>query len=212
MGIFNKLKQMAGGVDAEVLRDGVPAQAVILAVQPTGTTIEVGNGLVQRVCEFGVQLIPDGAPEYRAIVRQRIPEILLGRIEPGVTRIAAKVHPQDPQRIALDFAAPPPAVRYSAGGDAQHSAAHVLSVGERAEAVIVSSAALNMTNAQGVPLFAFELTVIPGSGGDPFQAKTGMPMPPAALPLVYPGSRVPVCYLRENRNAVVIDWAAAGVN
>ena len=210
MGIFNKLKQMAGGVDAEVLRDGVPAQAVLLMVQPTGTTVEVGNGLVQRVCEFAVQVIPDGAPEYRTVVRQRIPEIMLARIEPGVTRVAAKVHPQDPNRVALDFAAPPPAVRYSSGGDEKHSAAHVLSVGDRGDAVIVSSTPLNMTNQQGVPLYAFELTVIPASGGDPFQAKTGMPTPPTALPLLFPGSRVPVRYLPENRNAVVIDWAAAG--
>ncbi|HTJ67866.1 MAG TPA: hypothetical protein VL551_10085 [Actinospica sp.] len=211
MGIFNKLKQMAGGVDAEVLRDGVPAQAVILAVAPTGTTVEVGNGLVQRVCEFGVQVIPDGAPEYRTIVRQRIPEIMLARIQPGITRIAAKVHPRDQQRVALDFDAPPPTVRYSGGGDAQHSAAHVLQTGQRGDAVIVSSAPLNMTNSQGVPLYAFELTIIPANGSDPFQSKTGMPTPAAALPLVFPGSRVPVCYLPENLNAVVIDWASAGV-
>ena len=212
MGIFNKLKQIAGGVDAEVLRDGVPAQAVVLAVRPTGTTVEVGNGLTERVCEFGVQVIPNGAAEYRAVVRQRIPEIMLARIEPGTTRIAAKVHPQDQQRIALDFSAPPPAVRYTSGGDPQHSAAHVLEVGERAEAVIVSGTALNMTNAQGVPLYAFELTVMPGGGADPFQTRTGMPAPPAALPLIFPGSRVPVRYLPENRNAVVIDWVSAGVN
>ena len=212
MGILGKLKHLAGGVDKEVLESGVPAQAVLLGVRPTGTTIEVGNGLVERVCEFAVQVIPDGTPEYRAVVRQRIPEIMLARIQPGVTRVAAKVHPQDAQRIALDFAAPPPSVRFSAGGDPQHSAAHVLANGERGDAVIVSGAPLNMTNAQGVPLYAFELTVIPASGGNPFQAKTGMPTPPGALPLIFPGSRVPVRYLAENPNAVVIDWASAGVN
>lgn len=215
MGILGKLgkglSNLTGGVDAEVLKNGVPAQAVLLAVRPTGTTVEIGNGLVERVCEFGVQVFPDGEPEYRTTVRQRMPEIFLARIQPGVTRIAAKVHPQDPNRIALDFNAPPPEVRRAATQDAQHSAAHVLAVGEPAYAVIVSGEPLNMTNQQGVPLYAFELTIM-AEGRDPFKARTGMPTPPRALPLIFPGSRVPVRYLPENPNAVVIDWISAGVN
>lgn len=210
MGVFDKIKKLTGGVDGEVLAIGVPAQAVVLAVQPTGTTIEVGNGLVQRVCEFAVQVFPDGATDYRTVVRQRVPEIMLARIEPGVTRVAAKVHPQDAQRVVLDFAAPPPSVQYTSGGGKEHSAAYILSEGLRGEAVITSGSSLNMTNKDGVPLYAFELTVVPGDGADPYQVRVGVPTPPAALPLVFPGSRVPVRYLRETPNAVVIDWAAAG--
>ena len=127
-----------------------------------------------------------------------------------MTRIAAKVHPQDPQRVVLDFAAPPPSVRMSAGGDAQHSAAHVLAVGQRGEAVIVSGSPLNMTNQQGVPVYLFILTVMPETG-DPFQVKVGNPTPPSALPLIFPGSRVPVRYLPESTKSVMIDWSNAGV-
>jgi len=214
MGILGKLgkglSNLTGCVDAEVLKSGIPAQAVVLAVRPTGTTVEIGNGLVERVCEFAVQVFPDGAPEYRTTVRQRMPEIFLAQIQPGTTRVAAKVHPQDQNRIALDFAAPPPAVRRAENTDNQHSAAHVLAMGEPAYAVIVSGEPLNMTNAKGVPMFAFELTIMP-EGRDPFQVRAGMPTPPRALPLIYPGSRVPVRFLPENPNAVVIDWTSAGV-
>lgn len=215
MGILGKLgkslSNLTGGVDAEVVKIGVPAQAVVLGVRPTGTTVEIGNGLVERVCEFAVQVFPDGEPEYRTTTRQRMPEILLARIEPGVTRVAAKVHPQDPQRVVLDFAAAPPPVRRAANTDAQHSAAHVLANGEPAYAVIVGGEPLNMTNPQGVPMYVFELTIMP-DGRDPFKTRTGMPTPNGALPLIFPGSRVPVRFLPENPNAVVIDWRSAGVN
>ena len=215
MGILGKLgkslSSLTGGVDAEVLKIGIPAQAVVLAVAPTGTTVEIGGGLVERVCEFAVQVFPDSAPEYRTTVRQRMPEIMLARIQPGVTRVAAKVHPQDQQRIALDFTAELPAVRRAGGQDPQHSAAHVLAMGEPAYAVIVAGEPLNMTNSQGVPMFAFDLTLMP-EGRDPFQVRAGMPTPPRALPLIFPGSRVPVRFLPDNPNAVVIDWVSAGVN
>ncbi|HET9168491.1 MAG TPA: hypothetical protein VFN97_03610 [Actinospica sp.] len=215
MGILGKLgkglSNLTGGVDAEVMKNGIPAQAVVLAVVPTGTTIEIGNGLVERVCEFAVQVFPDGAPEYRTTVRQRMPEIMLARIQPGVSRVAAKVHPQDQQRVALDFNAPPPPVRRAASQDPRHSAAHVLAMGEPAYAVVISGEPLNMTNAQGVPMFAFDLTIMP-EGRDPFQVRAGMPTPPRALPLIFPGSRVPVRFLPDNPNAVVIDWLSAGVN
>lgn len=210
MNMFGKLKKLAGGVDEDVLKVGVPAQAVLLGVAPTGTTIEVGNGLVQRVCEFAVQVFPDGGTDYKTVVRQRIPEIMLARLEPGTTRFAAKVHPQDQQRVVLDFAAPPPSVQYSSSGAKEHSAAYVLAEGLRGEAVISSGTPLSMTNKEGVPLYAFELTVVPGDGSDPYQARVGMPTPASALPLVFPGSRVPVRYLRESPHAVVIDWPAAG--
>ena len=112
--------------------------------------------------------------------------------------------------MVLDFNAPVPNVRY-VGGDPTHTAAYVLANGEQAEAVIVSSQPLNMTNAEGVPLHAFELTVIPGGyGQDPYRAKVGHPVPPSALPLIFPGAKVPVRVLPSEPNGIAIDWAAAG--
>ena len=112
--------------------------------------------------------------------------------------------------MVLDFNAPVPNVRY-VGGDPKYTAPYVLANGERAEAVIVGSQPLNMTNAEGVPLHAFELTVIPGGyGQDPYRAKVGHPVPPSALPLIFPGAKVPVRVLPSEPNGIAIDWAAAG--
>jgi hypothetical protein len=231
MGLFNKItKGMTGidvdgmmkqvntsvagltaGPDAEVLQFGRPAQAAILQVQPLGTTVSVGNGLVERVCVFVVKITMDDVAPYQAQVKQRVPEIHLGQLQTGSVVVAAKVHPQDPQRIILDFNAPLPTVRYTGGGDPTHTAAYVLATGDRAEAVIVSSQPLNMTNAEGVPLQAFELTVIPaGYGQEPYRAKIGHPVPPSALPLIFPGAKLPVRVLSTDPNRIAIDWASAG--
>ena len=202
---------LAAGPDAEVLQLGRPAQAAILQVQPLSTTVSVGNGLVERVCVLNVKITMDDVQPYQVQVKQRIPEIHLAQLQSGSVVVAAKVHPQDPQRVVLDFNAPLPTVRYNGGGDPTHTAAYVLANGEQAEAVIVSSQPLNMTNAEGVPLQAFELTVIPGGyGQEPYRAKVGHPVPPSALPLIFPGAKVPIRVLPSEPNRIAIDWAAAG--
>lgn len=214
MGLFSKISKglsgMVGGVDAEVLQIGRPAQAQLLQVMPQGTTMQVGGGMVERVCEFFVRITMDDVPPYETRVRQRIPEVYLGRFQPGATVVvAAKVHPQDPHRVVLDFQAPPPPVRAARNADPRQSAAYLLANGDQAQAVIVSSQPLNMTNPEGVPLYGFVLTVIPQDGRDPYQVQVGNPVPPSALPHLFPGSKVPVRLLRDEPNAVVIDWAAA---
>lgn len=229
MGLFNKItKGMTGvdvdqmmkqvnesvagltaGPDAEVVQLGRPAQAAILQVQPLSSTVSVGNGLVERACVFVVKITMDDVPPYRVQVQQRVPEIHLAQLQTGSVVVAAKVHPQDPQRVVLEFGAPLPTVRYSDGGDPTHTAAYVLANGDQAEAVIVSSQPLNMTNAQGVPLHAFELTVVPQNSREPYRAKVGHPVPPSALPLVFPGARVPIRVMPSEPNRLAIDWGAA---
>jgi hypothetical protein len=66
-----------------------------------------------------------------------------------------------------------------------------------------------MTNAAGVPLYAFALTVIP-SAGNPYQVQVGNPVPNEAIALCFPGSRLPAKVAADKLESVVIDWAAAG--
>jgi hypothetical protein len=101
------LSGLVGGVDAEVMRVGLAARAVVEEVVPTGTVVQLGGGLDERVCEFVVAVSVGDAPAYRARVRQRAPEFFLARArskEP--VAVAARVHPLEPQRVALDFDAP----------------------------------------------------------------------------------------------------------
>lgn len=214
MGLFSRiskgLSEMVGGVDAETMRIGRPAQAELLQVVPQSTTVQMSGRLVERVCEFVVTVTMDDTAPYQARIRQRIPEVYLARLQPGgMAAVAAKVHPQDPQRIALDFNAPLPQIRAARTGDPRMSAAYLLANGVPADAVIVNAQPLNMTNPEGVPLHALTLTVMPLDGRQPYQVQVGNPVPPSALPHVYPGSRVPVRVHPEEPQAVVVDWSAA---
>ena len=203
MGLLSK---MTGGPDKKLLETGLLGRAIITNVRPTGTTLEVGNGLVQRVCVFTVEVSLDGKAPYTATCKQRIPEIHIAQIQPGNTTVAVRANPAELTQIALDFATEPPVVT-TPGGSGNHSAAEILATGAPGRAVIVQYQPLGKRNPAGVDIYAFMLTVMPHSG-DPYQIQVGNPAPPAALPYLFPGSRVPVM-IGTNPNAVVIDWEAA---
>jgi hypothetical protein len=206
MGFFSKL---TGGVDKKLLTTGVLGQGLITDVKLTGTTLQSGNGLVQRACVFTMEVRIDGKEAYLATCKQRIPELQIPQLQPGDTLVAVRVDPADPSRVAIDFSAPPPVVTAPAAtGD--HSAAHVLATGQPAEAVIVASTPIMRRNAAGVDIYAFTLNVLP-SGGNPYQIQVGNPVPASALAFLFPGSRVPV-KIGSDPNAVVIDWDLAAAN
>ncbi len=203
MGLLSK---MTGGPDKKLLETGLLGRGIITGVQPTGTTLEVGNGLVQRVCVFTVEVSLDGRAPYTATCKQRIPEIHIPQIQPGNTTVAVRANPAALTQIALDFGTEPPVVT-TPGGSGNHSAAEILATGAPGRAVIVQYQPLGKRNPAGVDLYAFLLTVMPHDG-DPYQIQVGNPTPPAALPFLFPGSRVPV-KIGTTPNAVVLDWEAA---
>jgi hypothetical protein len=203
MGFLNKL---TGGTDKKLLETGLLGRGIITDLKLTGTTLQSGNGLVQRACVFTVEVSLDGKDPYTATCKQRIPEIEIPRFQPGATTVAVRVNAEDPSQIALDLGTEPPVVTTPAG-TGNHSAAEILASGLAAKAVIVESMPLGKKNPAGVDIYAFTLTVIP-EGKDPYQIQVGNPTPPAALPFLFPGSRVPV-KIGSEPNAVVIDWVAA---
>jgi hypothetical protein len=203
MGLLSKI---TGGTDKKLLQTGLPGRGIITEVQLTGTTLQSGNGLVERVCHITVEVSLDGKEPYTATCKQRINEIQIAQIQPGATTVAVRANADDLTDIAIDFAAEPPVVTTPAGtGD--HSAAAILASGESARAVIVESMPIGKRTPAGIDVYAFTLTVMP-QGRDPYQIQVGNPTPPAALPFLFPGSRVPV-KIGTVPNAVVIDWDAA---
>ncbi|HWF21364.1 MAG TPA: hypothetical protein VG226_04405 [Acidimicrobiales bacterium] len=203
------LRKLTGGTDKKLLETGLLGQGLITDIKVTGTTVQTGNGLVQRSCVFTVQVTLDGKEPYVATCKQRILEVQIPQFSPGSTTVAVRVNPEDPTDIALDLATAPPEVTMAAGsGD--HSAATVLATGEPAQAVIVESTSLNKRNPSGVEIYAYTLTVMP-TDRDPYQIQVGNPTPPAALPFLYPGSHVPV-KIGSVPNAVVIDWDKAAAD
>lgn len=197
---------MTGGVDKKLLQTGLLGRGVITDLKLTGTTVQAGNGLTQRACIFTVEVTLDGTPSFTATCKQRIPEISIPEIQPGSSVVAVRVDPDDHANIVIDLQTDPPTVTLAAGsGNA--SAAELLATGRPGRAVIVQSQALGTRSPSGVDLYAFVLTVMQ-EGKDPYQIQVGNPTPAAALPLLFPGSQVPV-KIGENINAVVIDWDAA---
>lgn len=203
MGLLSKL---TGGPDKKLLETGLLGRGIIADVTLTGSTVQTGNGLVQRICQFAVEVSLDGRDPYMATCRQRIPEIQIPQIQPGSTMVAVRVNPAELTQIALDFSTEPPVVTAPAG-TGNRSAAEVLATGEPGRAVIIAFQPLGKRNQAGVDVYAYQLTVIP-EGRDPYQIQVGNPTPPAALPFLFAGSRVPV-KIGTIPNAVVIDWEAA---
>jgi hypothetical protein len=203
VGLFKKL---TGGVDEKLLQTGALARGTIMGVRPSGTTLQSGNGLVERKCEFQVQVTLDGQAPYEATCTQRVPEVYLPQFQPGASVVAVRVDPQDRSRIVLDLASEPPNVRVGREAGAP-SAADILATGRPAKAVIVQSQPLGMRNEEGVDIHAFVLTVMP-DGQQPYQTQVGNPTPAEALPLLFPGSHVPV-RVGATPDHVVIDWRQA---
>src|SRR5258708_1840000 len=186
MGLLSK---MTGGPDKKLLETGLLRRGIITGVQPTGTTLEGRNGLVQRACVFTVEVSLDGRAPYTATCKQRIPEIHIPQIQPGNTTVAVRANPAALTQIALDFGTEPPVVT-TPGGSGNHSAAEILATGAPGRAVIVQYQPLGKRNPAGVDLYAFLLTVMPHDG-DPYQIQVGNPTPPPALPSLFPASSLP---------------------
>ncbi len=205
MGLFSKLKAATGSVDGELLAHGVLGRGTIISVDLTGMAVTSGVD-EYRVCQVTLQVNLDNTPAYTATCRQRIPIYVLGQLQPGNTVVAVRVDPNDQSRVAIDFNTEPPTVTM-ARGSGQSSAAEVLATGIPARGVIVATQPLGMRNPDGLDMYAFLLTVMP-QGGVPYQTQVGNPVPPTALPFLYPGSQVQVKIEQSNPQAVVIDWAA----
>jgi hypothetical protein len=203
MGLLSKL---TGGTDTKLLANGRPARGVIVDVALTGSTVQMGGGFVERICVFTVEVTLDGQPPYHAQIRQRIPEIQIPQIQPGNTMVMVKVDPSDPTKAAIDWSTPAPKVTMTNTG--RMTAADIIASGLACEAVIIESRPLGMQNPSGIDMYAFALSVfVPGRA--PYQIQVGNPVPPPALPLLFPGSRLPAKVDPDEPNGLAIDWETA---
>jgi hypothetical protein len=209
MGFLNKMKTALGGDDSELLATGLLGRADIVNIRVTGSSVQHGGAPPEQICVFDLMVYLDDTPGFPAEVRKRVPVYALANIQPGLTILAVRVDPNDHSRVGIDFSVEPPVVRL-AQKPGQTSAQDVLERGNPCEAVIIQSQPLGVKSSlSGLDMFAFMLTVmIPGQA--PYQIQVGNPVPPEAVPLIFPGSRLPAKILPEGGpNDVVIDWKAA---
>ncbi len=208
MGLFSKVKTAFGGDDSELMATGVLGRGEILDVRITGSSVQVGGAPPQQVCVFQVQVYLDDTPSFPAEVRKRVPVYALANIVPGQTVVAVRVDPNDHSRVGIDFSVEPPVVRL-AKTPGKLTAAEVLEQGSPCEVVIIQSQPLGAKNSTGLDMYAFQLTVmVPGTA--PYQIQVGNPVLPEAVPLIFPGSKLPAKFMpNTQRENVVIDWKAA---
>jgi len=210
MGLFSKVRQMTGSPSKDLLQHGLLGRGIITGVEQTGVSTGVDFD-PSHVCVFSVEVSLDNTPRYTATCRQAIRATIMPQLLGGEVTVAVRVNPADHAEIALDLATEPPIVTVSAtDGDANTgSAAEILENGAPCRAVIVESLPLGRRNPAGVDLFAFSLTIL-AEGRAPYQTRLGMPVPPEAVPLLYPGNTVPAKRLPDrDDHYVMIDWADA---
>jgi hypothetical protein len=208
MGIFNKLKTSFGGDDPDLMTRGILGRGVVDRVRITGTSVQMGGSIPEQVCEFDLTVYLDDTPPFAAQARKRIPVYAIGEFQPGSSVVAVRVDANDHTRVGIDLNSQPPDVRMAAGSS-QGSAAAILANGTPCDAVIIQYQPLGMKNHSNVDMYAFVLTVL-ASGVAPYQIQVGNPVPPEALPLLYPGSKLPARFDPNGvKEAVAIDWAGA---
>lgn len=212
MGFFDDIassfRSAVGSVDDTLLTTGTLARGDVIGVDISGTTLQMGNGLVERKCTFTLQVYLDGQQPYQATTVQRVPEVYLPQLQTGQAVVAVRVDPADPSRVAIDFNSEVPTVTLAAQ-EGPNSAAWILEHGKPITVVVVGNQPIGAKTAKGDDIHALTLTVATGVE-TPYQIQVGNGVPASALPLLYPGSKLHA-KLGEQPNDVVVDWAKGQV-
>lgn len=208
MGLFNKMRDLAGSVPKQLLEDGLLGRGIIVSAKQTSVSTGVDFD-PSHVCVFTVEVGLDNQPRYTATCRQAVRATLLPLLMTPGAAVAVRVDPTDHSRIALSLAEEPPTVTLASSGDPNtSSAARILELGAPCQAVIVATQPLGMRNPKGDDMYAFTLTIM-AEGRPPYQIQVGNPVPAAAIPLLYPGNTVPAKRMEGgDEREVVIDWEA----
>jgi hypothetical protein len=209
MGLLSKMRNMTGSVPKKLLENGLLGRGIITGVQQTSVSTGADFN-PSHVCVFTLEVTLDNVPRYTATCRQAVLATVLPQLMSGGATVAVRVNPDDHSEVALSLGEEPPTVTMAASGDPKTgSAAEILADGIDCRAVIVQSQPLGTRNPKGVDMYAFLLTVML-DGRAPYQVQVGNPVPPDAVPLLYPGNNVPAKTLPDRGDQyIVIDWENA---
>jgi hypothetical protein len=207
MGWFGNL---IGSADSSVIQNGILGRGEITNLTMSGMTLQTGNGLVERKCTITANVYLDNTPVFVATIVQRVQEIVIPQLSSGGAVVAVRVDPTDHGKVAIDFTAAVPEVTLARTTDNAHSAAYLLANGKPIKVVLVGDQPLGKKNADGVEMYALQLTAYEGVD-TPYQLTVGNPVPASALPLLFPGSKLHAM-LGDDPNSVVVDWAAGAAS
>ena len=128
--------------DSKVLDAGVPGQAVVMSLEPTGTVI---NDLYY-VCNVGLRVTLPAQATYDVMIKQSVPLHAMSRVDPGRT-VGVKVDPVDRTKVAIDWNLAVAAGPGAAGTDPGAAAAMDPSAGAIASAVAMAGGAAGLAQA-----------------------------------------------------------------
>ncbi|SRR5690606_8150936 len=92
--------QKASQETAQLMAQGVPAQARVLGVQDLGGSIQVGGGLPQHRLQIHLEVHPHGVPPFHASAVQLVSALAFPRIQPGAY-VEVRYDPANPMRLAV---------------------------------------------------------------------------------------------------------------
>jgi len=209
----------SGTLDALVSGSGAGTTVTVQStVDPTMQTVLNDVAREQVLTEYLTQHgLPPGDVEGQLafsvsvnalapINAERVQEIVIPQLSSGSAVVAVRVDPADHSKVAIDFSSEVPEVTLARTTDNAHSAAYLLANGKPIKVVLVGNQPLGKKNADGVEMYALQLTAYEGVD-TPYQLTVGNPVPASALPLLFPGSKLHA-RLGDDPNAVVVDWAA----
>ena len=220
MGLFKRAKGALGGVDHDLLEDGVLARGEVQQVDPTAMSVgrpEAGYG-TRVVCVVTVRVVPlDGSAPYVASCHHPVPQVYLPQLGTPGAAVAVRVDPADPQHVALDLGhdVPPPpgtaAVGPGGSGDpeprielvsddgsrqelttskASYTQAELLRDGRPCTVQVLATFPLDQLTQDGHPATALVLQVH-RDGAEPYQAQVGLYVPPELAARVVTGAQLP---------------------
>jgi hypothetical protein len=226
VGLFKKAKGALGGVDHDLIENGVLARGNVKDVDTTSMSVgraEQGFG-TRVVCKLTIEVVPlDGSDFYTAVCTHPIPQVYLPKImEPGAA-VAVRVDPDDPQNIALDLehdVPPAPIVLHSDDGTDEvvktskgtYTYDELIRDGRPCTVEVSAVFPLGQLTQAGLPASGLILQVHRDDVA-PYQAQVGLNIPDAFAAVVVPGAQLPGKWLPgpglpTDVNLVTIDFPA----
>lgn len=95
--VFRYARRMSGtsGDQQKILLSGVPGQARILAVQPTGTMINY-----QPVAQIMLEVHPQGGSPYQAQVKRIVSQFQMMQFQVGAV-VPVRIDQADPSKVVI---------------------------------------------------------------------------------------------------------------
>ncbi len=81
---------------ANLRMTGIPAQARVNVIRPTGTLMNY-----QPECQLDLDVAPPNAQPYRVSILSVVHQVAMPRVQPGMT-VPVKIDPANPRNVVLD--------------------------------------------------------------------------------------------------------------